>query len=47
MIDLNTVLFCLVMLVFASGFCALVVFAIFIARKEGWDDESDRPVDEE
>lgn len=47
MIDLYTALFCLVVLVFASGFCALVVFALFVARREGWDDESDRPVDEE
>ena len=23
------------------------LFAIFMARKDGWDDESDRPVDEE
>lgn len=47
MIDLNTALFCFAVLVFASGFCALVAFAIFMARKDGWDDESDRPVDEE
>ena len=43
--DLYTVCLCIAMLVFASGFCALVVLAIFVARKDGRDDESDWPVD--
>ena len=47
MIDLYTVFFCIAIFIFASGFCGLVVLAIFVARKDGWDDESDWPVDEE
>lgn len=43
--DLYTVCLCIAMLVLFSGVSGLVVLAIFVARKDGRDDESDWPVD--